>query len=378
MPKIESMKVLLVNIGPSRTGVGNYVKLIMKYSHFSYDLLNVSLFGRTEPSLYPQSPHGKTEHMSVSSGPLQGLLKFYSGAMGRQIAGRVRVMAADTDAVFLSQQDLIHSARAIREQTGRPVVATVHDVGIFRGIVHPYRPFVRSNIRMINDLHFVFFVSRETQEQVKKIVEVRVPSRVVELTVDPDLFRPYGKAQARQKLGLPPEAKIVLSVGKDKYVKNVATVLKSMAYLKGVLLVRVGKLELSRSLYDSLPGSVKSRVIIREGVADELLPYYYSAADVFAFPSLAEGFGLELLESAFCGTPVVTTDRPPMNEILPVGHFVRDPLDPAALAEALSRTIEDGDEVVKGYASLKERFSINRFVSEFEGSMRSAAEATAR
>ncbi|MFQ1020799.1 glycosyltransferase [Tardisphaera saccharovorans] len=189
------MKVLLVNISPSRSGVGNYVKLIMKYSHFSYDLLNVSLFGRSEPSLYPLSPHGKTEHMSVSSGPLQGLLKFYSGAMGRQIAGRVRAMGGDADAVFLSQQDLIHSARAIREQTGKPVVAT---------------------------------------------------------------------------------------------------------------------------------------------------------------------------------------DRPPMNEILPVGHFVSDPFDPAALAEALSRTIEDGDEVVKGYASLRERFSINRFVSEFEGSMRSAAEATAR
>ena len=368
------LKVLIINIGPSRSGVGNYVKLILKYGRLDYDILNVSLFGRRSPADYPSSVE-HTSYISISSNPVEGLLKHYLGFMSREITSGAEDMGRDADLIFLSQQDLIGVAALIRKRLGRPVVATIHDVGIFRGkyLWHPYRFFIDSNLRRVNDLSMVFFDSEKTEQDVMRKVDLRVPHRVIELTVDPQLFRPIPRSEAREKLDLPLEGTLLLSVGKDGYVKNIRTVLRSLAFLDNVKLVRVGKLENSLRVYRSLPQDIRERILIREDVPDELLPYYYSAADAFLFPSLAEGFGLELLEAAFCGTPVVTTDAPPMNEIIPVGHFVKDPMDPKKLAEAVRLTLRDRDDILESYGSLRRRFDVERFIRNFEGGILEAS-----
>lgn len=368
------MKVLIINIGPSRSGVGNYVKLILKYGKFDYGILNVSLFGRRSPADYPSSVE-RTSYISVSSNPVEGLLKYYLGLMSREITSGAEDMGRDADLIFLSQQDLIGAAALIRKRLGRPVVATVHDVGLFRGkyLLHPYRFFIDSNLRRVNDLSMVFFVSEKTEQDVMRKVDMRVPHRVIEPTVDPQLFRPIPRSEARERLDLPLEGTLLLSVGKDGYVKNIRTVLRSLAFLDSVKLVRVGKLENSLPVYRSLPQDIRERILIREDVPDELLPYYYSAADAFLFPSLAEGFGLELLEAAFCGTPVVTTDAPPMNDIIPVGHFVKDPKDPEELAEAVRLTLRDRDDILESYVGLRHRFDVGRFVREFESALAEVA-----
>ncbi len=56
------------------------------------------------------------------------------------------------------------------------------------------------------------------------------------------------------------------------------------------------------------------RVLFPGFVADEDLPALYSLADVFAFPSLYEGFGIPVLEAMACGTPVVTSNNSSLPE----------------------------------------------------------------
>ena len=51
-------------------------------------------------------------------------------------------------------------------------------------------------------------------------------------------------------------------------------------------------------------------------VSDEALPNLYSAADVFVYPSLFEGFGLPPIEAMACGCPVISSDRDSLGEIL--------------------------------------------------------------
>jgi glycosyltransferase involved in cell wall biosynthesis len=76
-------------------------------------------------------------------------------------------------------------------------------------------------------------------------------------------------------------------------------------------------------------------------VPDHLLPAIYSAASVFAFPSLYEGFGLPILEAMACGTPVVASRASCLPEVAEGASVLVDPDDADELANALAQTLND-------------------------------------
>ena len=69
------------------------------------------------------------------------------------------------------------------------------------------------------------------------------------------------------------------------------------------------------------------------------LPSLVAAADVFAFPSTAEGFGLAAMEALAAGVPVVTRDLPVLREVF--GGAARFGADVAGLAAALDDALDD-------------------------------------
>ncbi|MCC6039186.1 MAG: glycosyltransferase, partial [Armatimonadetes bacterium] len=86
-----------------------------------------------------------------------------------------------------------------------------------------------------------------------------------------------------------------------------------------------------------------NEVVFTGYLPDEWLPTFYSAADVFAFPSRYEGFGLPVLEAMACGTPVVAGDAPAVNEIAKGVALLVPPNDWLALANALEQVLTDED-----------------------------------
>ncbi len=78
------------------------------------------------------------------------------------------------------------------------------------------------------------------------------------------------------------------------------------------------------------------------GSADtQQLTKLYRGASVFVYPSLAEGFGLPILEAMACGTPVITSNVTSMPEVAGDAALLIDPEDSAAIAGALERVLTD-------------------------------------
>ncbi len=71
------------------------------------------------------------------------------------------------------------------------------------------------------------------------------------------------------------------------------------------------------------------------------LPAIYNCAEIFAFPSVYEGFGLPVVEAMACGTPVVTSNTSSLAEIASGSAATVDPYDIDALAAAFVRLAND-------------------------------------
>jgi alpha-1,3-rhamnosyl/mannosyltransferase len=86
---------------------------------------------------------------------------------------------------------------------------------------------------------------------------------------------------------------------------------------------------------------VADRVRILGWVDDATLDGLYRAADCFVFPSLAEGFGLPVLEAMLRGTPVACSNATSLPEVAGDAALLFDPLDVEAIAVAVRRILED-------------------------------------
>jgi glycosyltransferase involved in cell wall biosynthesis len=140
-------------------------------------------------------------------------------------------------------------------------------------------------------------------------------------------------------------APYVLYVGRLNVRKNVATLVRALALTRSasLTLVIAGAPDgTSADLGDvATEAGVADRVQLLGPVSDELLRALYASATVFCFPSLDEGFGLSPLEAMACGTPTVVSDHPALRETCGDAAIYVDPLDPAAIASAIDRLMDD-------------------------------------
>jgi glycosyltransferase involved in cell wall biosynthesis len=98
-------------------------------------------------------------------------------------------------------------------------------------------------------------------------------------------------------------------------------------------------------------------------VSDEDLPALYRLADVFAFPSLYEGFGLPPLEAMACATPVIASDTSSLPEVVDDAGLLVRPDDPAVLADTIRRVLNDRglrEDLVRRGVSQARKFTWQR------------------
>lgn len=184
------------------------------------------------------------------------------------------------------------------------------------------------------------------------------PVYVVSNGVDTELFGParpdtVGSFRARYDL---PDGPLVGYTGRHGHEKRLEELLAATRNIDATLV---------------LGGDGPARARLEDGAADrddvvflglldrEELPTFYSALDVFGFPSPVETQGLVALESIACGTPVVAADSGALSETVTDGetgaHF--PPGDTEAFGAAIRRTLEKSERLSE--RCLKQRADLN-------------------
>ena len=201
---------------------------------------------------------------------------------------------------------------------------------------------------------------------------------VVALGVSPRApVAPTGEAELRARLGLG-GAPVVLSVSAKRPHKNLMRLLDAVALLPAAgrpALVLPGYPTPHEAELRERAAALGLRAVFPPWVSAADLEGLYALADAFVFPSLAEGFGLPVLEAMTRGVPVACSDRSSLPEVAGGAALLFDPCDPSAIAAALTRMLTDRAEAERLRAAGRRRaeaFTWERTAEETAASYRRA------
>lgn len=239
-----------------------------------------------------------------------------------------------------------------------PYVVAIHD------IIHETHPeFFPTKLRLGMSLTYprsarsaaaVITGSQFSADTIARLY--RVPSEHIHVT-------PYAVSDDFVPLASPAEAArvrrhhtsgapYILFVGRIEPRKNIPGLLNAYKYAREQYGIR-HKLVVAGMcdpLFTDFHGmihalSLDSDVITPGGVPQEELPGLYGAADLFVYPSFAEGFGLPVLEAMACCTAVVTSNSASLPEVLGDAGILVAPGDDKELGDTIGSLLSNGREL---------------------------------
>ncbi len=157
--------------------------------------------------------------------------------------------------------------------------------------------------------------------------------------------------------------KYFLYVGNAYPHKNLETLFKAFADVRGAELVLVGKDDFfyKRLKQTEMVRSLNDRIIFKTNVSDSELSTLYRNAQAFIFPSLMEGFGLPAIEALANNCPVIVSNIPVFHEILGSSAVYFDPRDVDGLTKILKGAVAKRPAVD---SSLVHKYSWQKMANE--------------
>jgi len=265
---------------------------------------------------------------------------------------------------FTGPLDLFHSPDFVLPPVsgGTPTLLTVHDLSF----VHYPETFPPRLVAYLNQVvprsieraSHVLADSKATKKDLVGLWQVPADKITVLYSGVSQAFQPVTDsdklAAVRQKYNLG-QAPYLLSVGTIQPRKNYQMLIRAFqpvaARWPHNLVIAGGKGWLNDDMLAEISRhGLDGRVHFIGFAEDGHLPALYSAATLFVFPSLYEGFGLPLLEAMACGVPVITSNASSLLEVagkLPDGRetaVALSPQQPAAWTEAINGLIADPEQ----------------------------------
>lgn len=254
--------------------------------------------------------------------------------------------------LFTGKVDLYHATDFTLPPTRSTTrtLLTVHDLSFVR-VPEAASPSLKAYLdvvvpRSVRRADHVLADSQATKDDLIALYQTPAEKITVLLSGVDARFQRTEMPSIRAKYQIP-ERPYILSVGTVQPRKNYARLIKALAALRASghdvgLVIVGGKGWLEDPIYETIRSTGMTDYVRMTGFADDAdLPALYSQALITALPSLYEGFGIPVLESMACGTPVLTSNVSSLPEVAGDTGIMVNPSDQDAITGALERLITD-------------------------------------
>lgn len=227
----------------------------------------------------------------------------------------------------------------------------------------------------------VVAVSEQTARELTLIAEV--PSRKIKVIYNSQ----YSDVQRVDRVlidnvlarySLSSDRQFILMLGSDLARKNRVGAIRAYEVFRqrsnfSPYLILAGKPLVGESLTVWKSSPFRDDIFYIGAVDNDQLSALYSGCSLFLFPSLAEGFGVPIIEAQSCGAPVVTSAVQPMPEVGGDGAVYADPYSPDDIARAIGFAFQHGEVLIaKGYRNAA-RFSRDNLLESYRSVYREIA-----
>jgi D-inositol-3-phosphate glycosyltransferase len=273
------------------------------------------------------------------------------------------------------QYDLIHSnywmsglaAESLSDAWGGiPIVHMYHTLGEMKNRIARSEAEMESRFRIESEKQILQRADRIVVATLAEQTQLRYLYRgdalkmvIIPPGVDLSHFYPIPADEAKLYIGVNPDVKMVLFVGRIEPLKGIDTLIRAVSCDEFKQMIHPVHLAIIGGEPDASPQDMTAEMTRLQKLCDELavgqtvvflgkrdqdtLPYYYSAAQVLVMPSLYESFGMVALEAMACGTPVIASEVGGLAYLVKDGEtgYTVPEEDPDALCDKLMALLGD-------------------------------------
>jgi D-inositol-3-phosphate glycosyltransferase len=322
---------------------------------------------RDQPPLVEFAPGVLVRH--IPAGPFEDLDKAdLPGQLCQFTFEVLRTEAAHAPGRY----DLVHGhywlsgqvGAAAKKRWGVPLVQSMHTLGRVKNAALASGDAAEPEVRIRGETEVISVADRivaNTDDEARQLISLYEadPGRVAAVTpgVDLMLFRPGSQRHARRRLGLPPNAIVLMFAGRvqplkapDVLLHATAELLREHPRLADRLVVAFvgGPSGTGRNDPDQLVQlaralGIAANVRLEPPCPQRELADWYRAATLVVVPSYSESFGLVAVEAQACGTPVVAAAAGGLRTAVRdgVSGVLIDSHDPVKYARAIWSLITD-------------------------------------